>query len=63
MLLAVDPRKDVDGFHPATLGRVVAGRPSFVPCTPKGIRRLLGHYELPTAGKRVAAGVPATMRW
>jgi methylenetetrahydrofolate dehydrogenase (NADP+)/methenyltetrahydrofolate cyclohydrolase len=54
VLLSVDPRKDVDGFHPANLGRLVAGRPRFVPCTPKGILRLLEHYDLPTAGKRVA---------
>ncbi|MBM4131089.1 bifunctional 5,10-methylenetetrahydrofolate dehydrogenase/5,10-methenyltetrahydrofolate cyclohydrolase [bacterium] len=54
VLLAVDPLKDVDGFHPANLGRLVAGHPRFVPCTPKGIIRLLRHYELPTAGRRVA---------
>jgi methylenetetrahydrofolate dehydrogenase (NADP+)/methenyltetrahydrofolate cyclohydrolase len=54
VLLAVDPRKDVDGFHPANLGRLVAGRPRFVPCTPKGIVRLLEHYAIPTAGRRVA---------
>ncbi len=54
VLLAVDPRKDVDGFHPDNLGRLVAGHPRFVPCTPKGILRLLEHYDLPTAGRRVA---------
>ena len=54
VLLAVDPRKDVDGFHPANLGRLVAGNPRFVPCTPKGILRLLSHYDIPTAGRRVA---------
>jgi methylenetetrahydrofolate dehydrogenase (NADP+)/methenyltetrahydrofolate cyclohydrolase len=54
VLLAVDPGKDVDGFHPANLGRLVAGRPRFVPCTPKGILRLLEHYEIATAGRRVA---------
>lgn len=54
VLLAVDPRKDVDGFHPANLGRLVAGRPRFVPCTPKGIVRLLEHYGIPTAGRSVA---------
>jgi len=54
VLLAVDPRKDVDGFHPANLGRLVAGRPRFVPCTPKGIVRLLEYYEIATAGRRVA---------
>ena len=54
VLLAVDPRKDVDGFHPENLGRLVAGHPRFVPCTPKGILRILAHYDLPTAGKNVA---------
>jgi methylenetetrahydrofolate dehydrogenase (NADP+)/methenyltetrahydrofolate cyclohydrolase len=54
VLLAVDPAKDVDGFHPQNLGRLVAGHPTFVPCTPKGILKLLEHYDLPTAGKEVA---------
>ena len=54
VLLAVDPRKDVDGFHPDNLGRLVAGHPRFVPCTPKGILRLLAHYDVATAGRRVA---------
>jgi len=54
VLLAVDPAKDVDGFHPANLGLLVAGRPRFVPCTPKGILRLLEHYGIMTAGKSVA---------
>lgn len=38
---AVDPRKDVDGFHPVNVGRLAAGRPTFVPCTPAGILELL----------------------
>lgn len=54
VLLAVDPRKDVDGFHPENLGRLVAGSPRFVPCTPKGILRLLAHYQVPVAGRSVA---------
>ena len=54
ILLAVDPAKDVDGFHPENLGRLVAGNPRFVPCTPKGIMRLLQHHDLPMAGKHVA---------
>ncbi len=54
VLLAVDPRKDVDGFHPANLGQLVSGRPRFVPCTPKGVLRLLAHYDITTRGKRVA---------
>jgi methylenetetrahydrofolate dehydrogenase (NADP+)/methenyltetrahydrofolate cyclohydrolase len=54
VLMAVDPAKDVDGFHPENLGRLVAGHPRFVPCTPKGILRLLVHYGIPMAGKNVA---------
>ncbi len=54
VLAAVDPAKDVDGFHPANLGLLVAGHPRFVPCTPKGILRLLSHYDIPIAGKKVA---------
>ncbi len=54
VLLAVDPRKDVDGFHPENLGRLVAGAPRFVPCTPKGILRLLEHYD--GAGVRAHRG-------
>jgi len=54
ILLAVDPAKDVDGFHPENLGRLVSGNPRFVPCTPKGIMRMLSHYGIPMAGKNVA---------
>ena len=54
VLLTVDPRKDVDGFHPENLGRLVAGEPRFVPCTPKGILRLLAHYDISTQGKEIA---------
>ena len=54
VLTAVDPAKDVDGFHPENLGHLVAGNPRFVPCTPKGILRLLAHYDISMAGKNVA---------
>jgi len=54
VLLRVDPGKDVDGFHPENLGRLVAGNPRFIPCTPKGVLRLLMHYDLPVDGKTVA---------
>lgn len=54
VLMAVNPDKDVDGFHPVNLGRLTAGAPGFVPCTPKGVLRLLTHYEVPVAGKEVA---------
>jgi methylenetetrahydrofolate dehydrogenase (NADP+)/methenyltetrahydrofolate cyclohydrolase len=68
VLLSVDPAKDVDGFHPENLGRLVSGHPRFVPCTPKGILRLLTHYGIEMAGKHVAivgrsviVGRPLTM--
>ena len=51
--LAVNPAKDVDAFHPETLGRLVAGEPRFVPATAAAVRRLLSHYDVPTAGADV----------
>lgn len=48
---AIDPRKDVDGFHPANMGRVVIGLPAFVSATPSGIMELLSRYKIETAGK------------
>jgi len=50
---AIDPAKDVDGFHPFNYGLLAAGRPRFVPCTPLGIRRLLLAYEIEPRGKHV----------
>jgi len=52
VLDAIDPRKDVDGFHPVNAGRLLAGLPGVVPCTPAGILRLLQHNEVPLAGRR-----------
>ena len=52
ILLAIDPLKDVDGFHPASVGRMVLGLPSFVSATPWGIMELLRRYNVPTSGKR-----------
>ncbi|MEV4754904.1 bifunctional 5,10-methylenetetrahydrofolate dehydrogenase/5,10-methenyltetrahydrofolate cyclohydrolase [Micromonospora sp. NPDC049559] len=52
-LLDVDPDKDVDGLHPLNLGRLAAGLPGPVPCTPAGIEALLAHYEIPVAGRDV----------
>ncbi|MBT3216372.1 MAG: bifunctional 5,10-methylenetetrahydrofolate dehydrogenase/5,10-methenyltetrahydrofolate cyclohydrolase [Candidatus Marinimicrobia bacterium] len=53
VLLSVAPSKDVDGFHPLNLGLLTAGNPRFIPCTPKGILRILEHYDIDTDGKRV----------
>ena len=52
VLDAIDPRKDVDGFHPENVGLLSQGRPRFLPCTPAGIIQMLAHSNLPTAGKR-----------
>jgi len=52
VLLAVDPAKDVDGFHPANLGRLVVGQPRFVPCTPQGCMLLLESAGVDPKGKR-----------
>ena len=49
----IDPRKDVDGFHPENAGLLAIGRPRFVPCTPLGVRELLLDAGLPTRGKHV----------
>lgn len=48
--LAIDPRKDVDGFHPENLGRMVLGLPGFLPATPAGIVELLRHFGVKTSG-------------
>ena len=48
---AIDPRKDVDGFHPVNTGRMFSGLPAFVSATPDGILSLLRYYKIETAGK------------
>lgn len=48
---AIDPRKDVDGFHPVNVGRLVLGIPTFLSATPYGIVELLKRYRIPTSGK------------
>jgi len=53
VLEAIDPIKDVDGFHPENIGRLAIGEPRFVPCTPKGIMRILSHYDIDLKGKHV----------
>ena len=49
---AIDPAKDVDGLHPASLGRLVLDRPGLRPCTPTGVMRILDHYGIEVAGRR-----------
>lgn len=49
--LAIDPRKDVDGFHPVNFGRMAQGLPAFLPATPMGILEILSRYKIETSGK------------
>lgn len=51
ILLAIDPDKDVDGFHPCNVGKMVTGLPTYLPATPAGIVELLKRYHIPTQGK------------
>lgn len=51
VILAIDPRKDVDGFHPMNIGNMVLGLPGFLPATPSGICELLKYSSIETAGK------------
>jgi methylenetetrahydrofolate dehydrogenase (NADP+)/methenyltetrahydrofolate cyclohydrolase len=53
VLLAIDPVKDVDGFHPDNVGRLMVGQPRFAPCTPAGIVELLHRSGHPPSGKQV----------
>ena len=51
LLDAIDPAKDVDGFHPVNSGRLLAGRPALAPCTPAGVIEILKRSNLPIAGQ------------
>jgi methylenetetrahydrofolate dehydrogenase (NADP+)/methenyltetrahydrofolate cyclohydrolase len=50
IITAIDPEKDVDGFHPVSVGNMVLGRPGFLPCTPMGIIALLRGLNIPVSG-------------
>jgi methylenetetrahydrofolate dehydrogenase (NADP+) / methenyltetrahydrofolate cyclohydrolase len=52
-LAAVDPAKDIDGLHPENLGRLLAGTPGLLPCTPHAIWQLLRHHQVPLKGAKV----------
>ena len=52
-LLRMDPDKDADGLHPTNLGRLALGAPGPIPATPSGVRAMLLHYRIPTAGRHV----------
>lgn len=51
-LEAIDPAKDVDGFHPQNMGRLALGLPGFRPCTPAGVMTLLERYDLSPSGRK-----------
>jgi methylenetetrahydrofolate dehydrogenase (NADP+)/methenyltetrahydrofolate cyclohydrolase len=51
IIAAIDPHKDVDGFHPYNMGELVAGNPLYIPCTPRGIMELISHTGIELAGK------------
>lgn len=51
VLLAIDPDKDVDGFHPINVGRLSTGQPCFAPCTPAGVMEMLKEYGVDPKGK------------
>jgi methylenetetrahydrofolate dehydrogenase (NADP+)/methenyltetrahydrofolate cyclohydrolase len=51
VISAIDPEKDVDGFHPANIGKMVLNQPTFLPATPMGIMELLKRYKVETSGK------------
>ncbi len=68
LLDAVDPAKDVDGFHPVNAGRLLAGRPALAPCTPAGVIEILKRSQIPIAGQHAVVvgrsdivGKPAAM--
>jgi len=48
---AIDPSKDVDGFHPVNIGKMVLGLPAFLPATPSGILQLIDYYHIETSGR------------
>ena len=68
LLDAIDPAKDVDGFHPVNAGRLLAGRPALAPCTPAGVIEILKRSNIPIAGQHAVVvgrsdivGKPAAM--
>lgn len=52
IIMAIDPKKDVDGFHPVNLGKMLEGLPTLLPATPKGILSLIKRYNIETKGKK-----------
>ncbi len=53
VIMSIKPEKDVDGFHPISVGKLVIGQETFLPCTPAGIQELFHKYNIETSGKHV----------
>mgnify|MGYP005624644119 FL=1 len=53
VIRAIAPKKDVDGFHPENLGLLTTGQSCFIPCTPKGILKILSHFNIRTKGQHI----------
>jgi methylenetetrahydrofolate dehydrogenase (NADP+)/methenyltetrahydrofolate cyclohydrolase len=53
VIMAIDPKKDVDGFHPISVGNMMIGRKGFLPCTPHGVLVMLKKMNIPTSGANV----------
>ncbi|MCT4792475.1 MULTISPECIES: bifunctional methylenetetrahydrofolate dehydrogenase/methenyltetrahydrofolate cyclohydrolase FolD [Exiguobacterium] len=53
VIFAIAPEKDVDGFHPVSVGKMIIGEPTFLPCTPNGILHLVKEMNVPIAGRHV----------
>jgi methylenetetrahydrofolate dehydrogenase (NADP+)/methenyltetrahydrofolate cyclohydrolase len=53
VLLLIDPEKDVDGFHPMNLGKMMVGDPAYLPCTPHGVVKMLAYSGVKTSGRHV----------
>ena len=53
ILFEMNPDKDVDGFHPVNVGKLASGEPKFIPCTPKGVMRIIEHYNIELNGRHV----------
>ncbi len=58
VIAAIDPHKDVDGFHPYNVGALMAGSPFFVPCTPRGIMELISRTGIAISGKEAVIVEP-----
>ena len=53
IISSINPRKDIDGFHPVNVGWLSIGKPRFIPCTPKGIMKLFDYYDIDLSGKNI----------